>query len=66
MKEIKTSALDPVVSLRVRQLIRVLLDPVLILRLHVLVVAFCTVVYRLQKGRLILLQHVGSGAAAAQ
>lgn len=69
MEEIDPAALVPVIRLAVRQLIEVigiLLDSaaVLVFRLGVLIIALCAVVYRLQKGRLILLHHVGGGAAA--
>lgn len=69
IEEINASVLVPVICLRVRQLFEVfrnLVDfaGVLVFRLCVLIVALCTVVYRLQKGRLVLLHHIGGGAAA--
>lgn len=69
--EINLAALVPVISIRVRQLIQVIgilvdIVAVLVFRLCVLIVTFCAVVYCLQKGRLILLHHIGGRAAGRQ
>lgn len=70
-EELNSCVLDPMIGLRVGQLIEVLgmlenFTAVLVFGLSVIIVALCTVVYRLQKGRLVLLQHIGGGAAAGQ
>lgn len=63
--EINTSVLVPVTCLRVGQrivVIRILMDFADMLVLS-FIVALCAVVYRLQKGQLVFLHHIGGGAA---
>lgn len=63
-----SAASVPVTRLRVRQGIVVVggllvVAAVFVVALRVLVVALGAVVYRLQEGRLLLLHHIGGGAA---